>query len=102
MRPLRDPDAFPEPERYELKEAPRYHFDLSRRTFLGITGTGLLVLVNHEGTHTAQTRDQRNDNHITARLHLGKDGRITLMTSKVEVGQGSRTQIAQAAAEELR
>ena len=99
MRRTRDLDTCPEPERYEQDEGRRYFFDLSRRGFLGVTGAGLLILANHEDTK-AQTRSQRDS--IAARLHIGKDGRITLMTSKVEVGQGSRTQLAQAAAEELR
>src|SRR4030095_5253281 len=98
MRPTRDLDICPEPERYELDEASRYRFDLSRRSFLGVTGAGLLIVASHEATQ-AQTRSQRET--IGARLHIGKDGKITLMTSKVEVGQGSRTQLAQAAAEEL-
>jgi isoquinoline 1-oxidoreductase len=34
-------------------------------------------------------------------LHFGEDGRITVFTGKVEVGQGSRTELAMAAAEEL-
>ena len=33
---------------------------------------------------------------------IGKDGTITVMTGKVEGGQGSRAEITQAAAEELR
>ena len=36
------------------------------------------------------------------RVHIGKDGSITVMTGKVEAGQGSRTELTQAAAEELR
>lgn len=39
---------------------------------------------------------------IEARIHIGKDGLITVMTGKVEGGQGARTEITQAAAEELR
>ena len=39
---------------------------------------------------------------MAARLHIARDGKITVMTGKVEVGQGSRAQITQAAAEELR
>src|SRR5262249_60120145 len=34
-------------------------------------------------------------------LHVGAEGIVTVFTSKVEVGQGSRTQLTQAAAEEL-
>jgi CO/xanthine dehydrogenase Mo-binding subunit len=99
MRPTRDLDTCPEPERYELDEASRYRFDLSRRHFLGVTGAGLLIVARHEGT---QAQTQSPNNSIVSRLHIAKDGRITVMTSKVEVGQGSRTQLAQAAAEELR
>src|SRR5262245_41709602 len=99
MNRVRDLDGFSEPERYELDEAPRYRFDLSRRHFLGVPSAGLLILANREPAE-AQNRAQRES--IAARLHIDKDGRITVMTSKVEVGQGSRTQLLQAAAEELR
>jgi len=37
-----------------------------------------------------------------ARVHVGKDGIITVLTGKVEMGQGARTELTQAAAEELR
>ena len=36
-----------------------------------------------------------------ARLHIGNDGIITVMTGKVECGQGARAELTQAAAEEL-
>ena len=39
---------------------------------------------------------------IAARIHLGQDGVITVLTGKVEMGQGSRAELTQAAAEELR
>ena len=39
---------------------------------------------------------------LAARLHIGKDGLITVMTGKVECGQGARAELTQAAAEELR
>jgi isoquinoline 1-oxidoreductase len=99
MRRTRDTEVCSEPERYEQDEAPRYRFDLSRRSFFGVTGAGLLILVSHESTE-AQRRSQ--DGTIAARLHIGNDGKVTLLTSKVEVGQGSRTQLTQAAAEELK
>src|SRR5262249_53909433 len=37
-----------------------------------------------------------------ARIHLGKDGSITLLTGKVEGGQGARGELMLAAAEEMR
>lgn len=39
---------------------------------------------------------------LSARIHLGKDGSITVLTGKVEGGQGARAELTQAAAEELR
>ncbi|MGH9826410.1 MAG: molybdopterin cofactor-binding domain-containing protein, partial [Blastocatellia bacterium] len=39
---------------------------------------------------------------IESWLHVGEDGRITAFTGKVEMGQGIRTSLAQAIAEELR
>jgi len=85
-----------EPERYELVESARYNFRLDRREFLELAGAGLLLSLS------AQSVDGAPAGSIAARLHIGEDGRVTVMTGKVEVGQGSRTQLAQAAAEELR
>ena len=39
---------------------------------------------------------------LEARLHIGEDGRITILNGKIEEGQGPRTELAMAAAEELR
>jgi len=81
-----------EPERYELSEAPAYQFTLNRREFLEIAGAGLLISV---------TADAQSGGGLAARLHVGEDGTVTVLTGKVECGQGARTEIAMAAAEEL-
>jgi isoquinoline 1-oxidoreductase beta subunit len=94
-------DEFPEPERYELREAPAYTFDMNRRQFVQVMGAGLLLTMTLRGEAQVRGGGARNQ-PISARLHIGADGVITVMTSKVEVGQGSRTEITQAAAEELR
>lgn len=94
-----EPEAVLEPERYELSEPPRYRFDLSRRDFLGIAGAGLLIVATESD---AEAQARRAGETVSARIHIAPDGRITVLTSKVEVGQGSRTQLAQAAAEELK
>jgi CO/xanthine dehydrogenase Mo-binding subunit len=90
-----------EPERYELAEPAPYRFEADRRAFLAIAGGGLLIF-----TSTAAAQGRRpgppESGSLSARLHMAPDGTITVFTSKVEVGQGSRTQITQAAAEELR
>jgi isoquinoline 1-oxidoreductase len=39
---------------------------------------------------------------VSTRIHISKDGAITLLVGKVEGGQGSRAQLTMAAAEELR
>jgi isoquinoline 1-oxidoreductase len=82
-----------EPERYELREPPAYEFIPTRREFLEIAGVGLLVTVT-AGEAGAATE-------IAGRLLVGDDGIVTVYSGKVEVGQGSRTEIAMAAAEEL-
>jgi isoquinoline 1-oxidoreductase len=77
-------------------------FDLSRRAFVQMLGAGLLINAT-SGASLGQRAAQggRRRGTLAARLHLGRDGAITVMTGKVEVGQGSRAQLSQAAAEEL-
>jgi isoquinoline 1-oxidoreductase len=45
---------------------------------------------------------QRRERSDPSRLRIAEDGRVTVYTGKVEVGQGSRTELTQVAAEELR
>jgi nicotinate dehydrogenase subunit B len=97
-----------EPERYELKAAPLYHFDLDRRNFFKFLGAGLLVVSVLKNTGTAQesggARRRGDDSlpkEINAWLHIGDDGKVTVYTGKVEVGQNIRTSLTQAVAEEL-
>lgn len=92
-----------EQERYELREAPRYRFDANRREFVQWLGAGLMIAVSARPASSQRPggRQGRRAERLAERLHIGADGLVTVMTSKVEVGQGSRTQISQAAAEEL-
>ncbi len=76
---------------------------LSRRRFVQVLGAGLLITVG--GPAPAQRRGPRGSGRgqrVAARIHVGKDGTITVLTGKVEMGQGSRAELTQAAAEELR
>src|SRR2546430_12884844 len=98
--PIREPE-FTEPERYELQEGPFYHFQISRREFVQVVGAGVVLSVAVPSL-LAQRSPQNRSTNLAQRLHIGADGVITVLTSKVEVGQGSRTQLTQAAAEELR
>jgi CO/xanthine dehydrogenase Mo-binding subunit len=84
---------------------PRSEVGLSRRSFVQVLGAGLLITVT-EGVSFGQRRGGRRGSrgaqNVAARLHINQDGTITVMTGKVEEGQGSRAQLTQAAAEELR
>ena len=80
-----------EPERYEI-------FGLlgsltpDRREFLTLLGGGLFFLV----TVRAQGQD------VPVRVQVADDGTYRAFTGKMEMGQGSRTLLMQAFAEELR
>src|SRR6185369_16644715 len=95
---------FTEPERYELHEGPFYHFQVSRREFVQVLGVGVLISVAVPSifAQRAPRGGGGGPTNLAQRLHIGADGTVTVLTSKVEVGQGSRTQLTQAAAEELR
>jgi CO/xanthine dehydrogenase Mo-binding subunit len=97
-----------EPERYELAAAPTYRFDLDRREFFRFLGAGILVVsvMKHaafaqESGTARQRRGNPLPNEIDAWLHIGENGKVTVYTGKVEVGQNIRTSLSQAVAEEL-
>jgi len=80
--------------------------ELSRRQLLKALGGGILVLAVEPDLWAAAWAQRRGGpaipQEIGAWLHIGTDGKITVFTGKVEVGQNSRTSVTQAAAEELR
>lgn len=79
---------------------------LDRREFLQWLGAGVIWVVTETGVWAQARRTgsgARADGlPLGARLHLGEDGMITLFCGKVECGQGARTELTLAAAEELR
>ncbi|MGJ8642379.1 MAG: molybdopterin cofactor-binding domain-containing protein [Luteolibacter sp.] len=79
-----------------------FHFAVGRRTFLQLLGSGLLIAVAAENSDGQGRRRGGQSIPVTGRVHIGKDGTFTVMTGKVEGGQGSRAELTQAAAEELR
>ena len=96
-----------EVEYNELLEPVSYDFGLNRRSFVQILGAGLLLAVVVPALAQERRRGGggffgRGARNLAARLHIGKDGVITVMTGKVEAGQGARAELTQAAAEELR
>jgi CO/xanthine dehydrogenase Mo-binding subunit len=74
---------------------------LSRRGFLQVLGSGILITVT-DRLAVAQRFGGNTDTRVVARVHLNEDGTITALSGKVEEGQGPRTELSQAAAEELR
>src|SRR5512140_1108388 len=94
------------PQEYqEPVETLPYDFGLKRRSFVQVLGAGLLLAVS-TGPALAQRAGRggggQRGGKISARIHLGKDGSITVLTGKVEGGQGARAELSEAAAEELR
>lgn len=80
---------------------------IDRREFLKTLGGGLLVVVTYEDAIAQQESGRggaggRMPQEVSAWLHIGKDGAVTVCTGKVEMGQGSRTELTQVVAEELR
>ncbi|HYG37248.1 MAG TPA: molybdopterin cofactor-binding domain-containing protein [Cytophagales bacterium] len=79
---------------------------ISRRRFFNYLGGGIAVVMvsgplqafNQPKTSQLERFD---DDQIAAWLHIGEDGKITVFTGKVEVGQNIRTSLTQIVAEEL-
>lgn len=95
---------------YETYDEPvdrvDYDFGLSRRSFAKLLGAGLLIAAVIPAA--AQEEGGRRGGFggagarsVGARIHFGKDGSITVLTGKVEGGQGARAELSAAAAEEL-
>jgi isoquinoline 1-oxidoreductase subunit beta len=90
----------------------RFTFELDRRSFVQMLGTGVLVTIV-AGPALAQEQQRRGRGGggaflggppptVAARIHIGDDGTLTVLCGKVDGGQGARCEVAMAAAEELR
>ena len=109
------PETLLEPERYELYAEPRYRFDLdlaldvTRRDFLKTLGGGILVCLAVAESDDVQAQERGRGRgfgggmpqELSAWLHIGEQGLVSVYTGKVEVGQNVRTSLSQAVAEEL-
>jgi CO/xanthine dehydrogenase Mo-binding subunit len=84
-----------------------YRFELQRREFFKLLGGGILVgmcassvLAQESGRKNRESEDDLPTS-LSAWLHVAEDGKVTVFTGKVEVGQNIRTSLSQQVAEEL-
>ncbi len=80
----------------------------TRRDFFRVLGTGIVVTIGAEERAPAQRSEggrrgsgEAMPSEISAWLHIGAGGAVTVYAGKAEMGQNIRTSLAQAAAEEL-
>ncbi len=103
MEPISTAEAPIDPS--EMVDRVAFHFSFSRRGFVQVLGAGLVITMGPLAAH-AQSRRRgrggRGPEKVSARLHIGEDGTVTVLTGKIEAGQGARAELSQAAAEELR
>jgi nicotinate dehydrogenase subunit B len=76
---------------------------VDRRGFLKVLGSGILVcfFVGDGSLLEAQAQRREYPTDFNAYLRIGEDGRVTVYSGKIEMGQGVVTSLAQMAAEEL-
>ncbi|HEY7403281.1 MAG TPA: molybdopterin cofactor-binding domain-containing protein [Candidatus Angelobacter sp.] len=96
-------------ERAELEqhavEPLRHLFEVSRRDLFKLLGSGLIVGycvrkgLTQESGRAVNRENESND--LASWLHIGEDGKVTVFTGKVEMGQNIRTSLTQQVAEEL-
>lgn len=82
---------------------PSRGHSLHRRDFIRLLGGGIIVLFNADLSdlmgQEARTRGYPTD--FNAYLRIAGDGRVTIYSGKIEMGQGVVTSLAQMAADEL-
>jgi CO/xanthine dehydrogenase Mo-binding subunit len=76
-------------------------FDLDRRSFVKLLGGGIVVLVTTSPLDLFGQQRRGYPEDPNAYLRIDENGKITLFSGKIEMGQGVHTSLAQMAAEEL-
>jgi isoquinoline 1-oxidoreductase len=85
-------------------EPLRHLFEVSRRDLFKLLGAGVAVGVCRPSLlaqESGRSRAEAIPQDLAAWLHIGAEGKITVFTGKVEMGQNIRTSLAQQVAEEL-
>ena len=83
-----------------------FSLPLDRRKFLQLTGGGLVVAFVFQDIFSDEKKTLLHETsadpvNVDAWIHIGEDGKVTVYTGKVEVGQNIRTSLSQLVAEEL-
>jgi isoquinoline 1-oxidoreductase len=81
---------------------------MKRRDFFKVLGGGIVVILIPDDSDAQESGGGRRRGFnepaptaLSAWLHIGENGIVTVYTGKVEVGQNARTSLTQAVAEEL-
>lgn len=101
---LKEQEDIIAPEQYELHTEPAYKFNLNRRRFFQVMGSGLAIaFTTYKSMGGVLTGDDVKlpEEQVGAWIHIGENGDVTVYTGKAEVGQNIRTSLAQVVAEEL-
>ncbi|MDH4089183.1 MAG: molybdopterin-dependent oxidoreductase [Cyclobacteriaceae bacterium] len=85
---------------------PVFTFRMDRRKFFKALGSGITVTFSVASSLGADllgdlTDSKDAEDQISAWIHVGENGLVTVYTGKVEVGQNIRTSLAQIVAEEM-
>ncbi|HXH29051.1 MAG TPA: molybdopterin cofactor-binding domain-containing protein, partial [Candidatus Polarisedimenticolia bacterium] len=81
--------------------------DFNRREFVTLVGSGITVFFTVDPARALADEPARlpgpkgYPTDFNAYLHIGEDGRVGCFVGKVELGQGSKTSLAQLLAEDL-
>lgn len=76
---------------------------INRRNFIRLLGGGIAVVLTYSELNglSRTLTSAPDEGSIAAWVHIHEDGKISVFTGKVEVGQNIRTSLAQVVAEEL-
>ena len=77
---------------------------LDRRDFVKLLGSGIVVFFGCDIADLIGQQERRGPaltTDLNAFLRIGENGRVTVFTGKIEMGQGIITSLAQMAADEL-
>ena len=92
-----------EVEQHEVDQLP-HGFEVTRRDLFKLLGAGIVVGVYARGSlaqESGRMQSEAAPQDLASWVHIAGDGKITVFTGKVEMGQNIRTSLTQQVAEEL-